>query len=302
MPYWQVHVMMILGLCAIGAVVGSFLNVCIYRIPWEKSVIWPASHCPRCWSAIAPRDNIPILSWIALRGECRQCGLPIAMRYPLIEALVGLLFAAVYVVDVIHGREIPWGGLPPSVPIGLAYYLAFVALLVVATFIDYDLWIIPDQVTVPGMAIGLAVGCLWPEIRPNPSNATTHADGLWIGVIGLLAGGGLTWFVRVRRLDGNGSRGNGVRRRHPHGDDRRVSRLAGRRLDVFPRALFRTGARLRHAFEIPGEKACRSENFERRPRTPLWAVSQHGGVDIDAFLALALAGLGSKVTSRCCGR
>jgi leader peptidase (prepilin peptidase) / N-methyltransferase len=197
MPYWQVLTILILGIFAIGAVVGSFLNVCIYRIPWEKSVIWPASHCPRCWSSIEPRDNIPIVSWLALRGECRHCGLPIAHRYPLIEALVGLLFAAVYFVDVIHGREIPWGALPVSIPVGLGYYLALVALLVAATFIDYDLWIIPDGITVPGMFIGVLVGCLFPEIRPAPSTATNHWDGLWVGVIGLLAGGGITQFVRL---------------------------------------------------------------------------------------------------------
>ena len=95
---WQIHAIMILGLFSIGTVVGSFLNVCIYRIPWEKSVIWPGSHCPRCLNPIAAQDNIPVVSWIALRGECRQCGLPISPRYPLIEFLLGLLFVAVYVV------------------------------------------------------------------------------------------------------------------------------------------------------------------------------------------------------------
>ena len=75
----------------IGTVVGSFLNVCIYRIPWQKSVIWPGSQCPRCLAAIAARDNIPIVSWIALAGRVPQCGAPISVRYPLVEALVGLL-------------------------------------------------------------------------------------------------------------------------------------------------------------------------------------------------------------------
>ncbi len=114
-------------------------------------------------------------------------------------------------VDVVYGRAIPWGALPASIPVGLGYYLALVALLVVATFIDYDLWIIPDEVTVPGMAIGLVVGCLFPDIRPVPSTASTHWDGFLVGVTGLLVGGGLTQFVRlvasaVTRREGDGVR------------------------------------------------------------------------------------------------
>lgn len=194
---WHAQAILIVGLFAIGAVVGSFLNVCIYRIPWQKSVIWPASHCPRCLSAIAPQDNIPVVSWIALRGECRNCGLPISPRYPLIEALVGLLFAGVYVSTVLFGTEIPWGVLPPTIPIGLTYDLSLVALLVAATFIDYDLTVIPDQITVPGMVIGVGVGTLYPMIRPEPGFATAHWDGFRVGMIGLLVGGGITQTVRV---------------------------------------------------------------------------------------------------------
>ncbi len=194
---WQTHAILIVGLFAIGAVVGSFLNVCIYRIPWQKSVIWPASHCMRCLSAIAPQDNIPIVSWITLRGECRACGQPISPRYPLIETLVGLLYAAVYVSNVVYGTEIPWGTLPTVIPVGLAYHLSLVALLVAATFIDYDLTIIPDEITVPGMLIGLSVGTILPAIRPEPGFASTHWDGFLVGMIGLAVGGGLTWAVRL---------------------------------------------------------------------------------------------------------
>ena len=88
-----------IGVFIVGTVVGSFLNVCIYRIPWEKSVIWPGSRCPKCWNSIAVRDNVPVLGWLALRGECRNCGAPISMRYPLVELLVGLLFLAAYYVE-----------------------------------------------------------------------------------------------------------------------------------------------------------------------------------------------------------
>ena len=73
----------------VGTVVGSFLNVCIYRIPWEKSVIWPGSRCPRCCSPISAMDNIPIVSWLALRGECRQCGEPNISEIPVNRALGG---------------------------------------------------------------------------------------------------------------------------------------------------------------------------------------------------------------------
>ena len=196
---WQIHAIMIMGLFTIGAVVGSFLNVCIYRIPWEKSLIWPASHCPRCFTAIAPQDNLPIISWLSLRGECRTCGLPISARYPSIEALVGVLFASVYVVQILYGKPIPWGDIPNEMPIGVLYYLLFVSLLVTATFIDYDLTIIPDIVTVPGMVIGIAVGAFYPEIRSTPSSwpGMSHWDGLWVGVIGLLVGGGITQGFRL---------------------------------------------------------------------------------------------------------
>jgi leader peptidase (prepilin peptidase) / N-methyltransferase len=194
---WQVHAIMILGLFAVGTIVGSFLNVCIYRIPWQKSVIWPASHCPRCVHPIAPQDNIPVVSWIALRGECRTCGVGISVRYPLVEALVGLLFAGVYVADVVYGAKIPWGPLPAWIPLRVFYHLVLVALLVTATFIDYDLTIIPDQVTVTGMIIGVGLGALVPDIRPAPALAASHWAGLMVGLTGLIVGGGLTQIVRL---------------------------------------------------------------------------------------------------------
>jgi leader peptidase (prepilin peptidase)/N-methyltransferase len=181
----------------IGTVVGSFLNVCIYRIPWEKSVIWPGSRCPNCYSRIAARDNLPIVSWIALRGECRQCGAPISPRYPLVEALVGVLFLGVYLVDVIAPAGGPWGQISSIQLVGAVEHAVFLALLVAATFIDYDLMIIPDEITITGMVIGVGVGTLWPQVRPVPSNAVTPWQGFWDGLLGLLVGAGLTWGVRI---------------------------------------------------------------------------------------------------------
>jgi leader peptidase (prepilin peptidase)/N-methyltransferase len=176
----------------IGSVVGSFLNVCIYRIPWQKSVIWPGSRCPICYSAIAARDNIPMLSWIALRAECRSCGAPISIRYPLVEGLVGMLFLGAYLVDAIG----PWGQIVPFQLVAAAYHGILIALLVAATFIDYDFMVIPDAITVTGMVVGVAGGALWPEIRPVPSSAGSHLGGFWVGVLGLLVGAGLTQAVR----------------------------------------------------------------------------------------------------------
>jgi leader peptidase (prepilin peptidase)/N-methyltransferase len=191
------HLIMGLLLFAIGSVVGSFLNVCIYRIPFQKSVIWPGSRCPRCYGEIAPRDNIPIVSWFVLRGACRSCGTAIALRYPLVEALVGLLFAATYVTVLVNNPAALWGALSPTFVLALVYDLSLVSLLVAATFIDYDLTIIPDQITVTGMVVGIFVGTLAPGIRPLPGTATTSWGGFGVGLAGLLVGGGFIQSVRV---------------------------------------------------------------------------------------------------------
>jgi leader peptidase (prepilin peptidase)/N-methyltransferase len=184
------------GLFAIGTIVGSFLNVCIYRLPWQKSVIWPGSHCQNCHHAIAPRDNVPVVAWFLLRGGCRTCGARIAIRYPLVEALVGLLFLALFYIDVYNHRT-PWGEVRTDSLLVWFYHATFVALLVAATFIDYDLTIIPDEITVTGMVLGVGLGTLFPWIRPEPSLRDTPMNGLAVGVVGLLVGGGLTEFFRL---------------------------------------------------------------------------------------------------------
>jgi leader peptidase (prepilin peptidase) / N-methyltransferase len=192
---WPTSVALGLGFFLIGTVVGSFLNVCIYRIPWQKSIIWPGSRCLRCWSAIAPRDNIPIVSWIALRGECRNCGEPIAIRYPMIEALVGLLFLGAYLLDVEAGSS--WRWVPTHRLIAAAYHATFLALLVAATFIDYDLMIIPREITLIGLVFAIGMGTAFPALRPEPALASTHLGGFWVGLLGFLVGAGLTQFVRL---------------------------------------------------------------------------------------------------------
>lgn len=194
---WTLHAILLPLWFVTGTLIGSFANVCIYRIPWQKSIFWPPSTCPKCLTAIAPRDNLPILSWLLLGRACRACREPIPARYPLVELTVGLLFACLYMADVwAEPRLIHAGALPAAVA-RLLYHSALVALLVIATFIDYDLQIIPDEVTLPGMALGVGVGALWPAIRPDPGRADSPVDGLIVGVIGLAVGAGVIYAVRA---------------------------------------------------------------------------------------------------------
>ena len=193
--FWQIHLIYGVGLFAIGTVVGSFLNVCIYRIPWEKSVIWPGSHCPHCLAAIRSRDNLPILGWLMLRGACRDCKAPISARYPAIEGLVGLLFLAVYLVDaVLPGDYVRDDGLLFA---KVAYHVLFVSLLVAIAFIDADLTIVPASITNLGILIGLGMGAAFPQVRPEPSAALTAWGGLAVGLKGLVVGGVLIGVVRT---------------------------------------------------------------------------------------------------------
>ena len=192
---WQIHLIYGVGLFIVGTVVGSFLNVCIYRIPWEKSVIWPGSHCPKCLAEIEARDNLPVLGWALLGGACRNCKAPISIRYPAVEFLVGLLFLGVYLVDGVLPREYVRDD--ATLFAKVLYHVVLVALLVAVTFIDADLTIVPASVTNLGIVLGLAIGAAFPEIRPEPSEATTHLGGLWVGLKGLVVGGGMIWIIRT---------------------------------------------------------------------------------------------------------
>jgi leader peptidase (prepilin peptidase)/N-methyltransferase len=191
---WELHA--ILGSLAFvnGTVVGSFLNVCIYRIPWEKSVIWPASRCPHCLAEIRARDNVPVVGWLLLRGACRDCRASISARYPLIELLVGLLFLGVYLVDTVLSGG--WVDANLALLVKVIYQSILVALLVAITFIDADLTIVPASLTNLGIILGLAIGAAFPEIRPAPSEAHTALEGLWVGLKGLLVGGLLIGTIR----------------------------------------------------------------------------------------------------------
>ncbi|MBF5044242.1 prepilin peptidase [Aggregicoccus sp. 17bor-14] len=132
-----------LWLCALGLVIGSFLNVVIARVPHGQSVVRPRSRCPRCGHQLSAWENIPVLSWLLLRGRCRGCRLPISWRYPAVELLTGLLFLAAL-------RRFDWS---PELPMALV----LICLLIPLTFIDLEHWILPFSLTLPGIAAGLLV-------------------------------------------------------------------------------------------------------------------------------------------------
>jgi len=154
---------------AVGASVGSFLNVCIHRLPAEESIVRPGSHCPRCRSPIAWHDNIPILSWLWLGARCRCCAAPITPRYPLVEAATGALAVLALVV------------FGPSLRAAIAF--GFTAALLLVSVIDLDHRFIPDEVSLPGILLGLGVSFL--PGGPSPLEAAA----------GALLGGGVLWAV-----------------------------------------------------------------------------------------------------------
>ena len=123
----------------LGAAIGSFLNVLIHRLPEEQSIVFPASRCPRCGRAIRFYDNIPVLSYILLRGRCRDCGEKIALRYPLVEAITAAFSLLLFWK---YGVTFQW-----------VFSFAFVCALIVITFIDLDHQIIPDVISLPGIPI-----------------------------------------------------------------------------------------------------------------------------------------------------
>lgn len=124
----------------LGLLVGSFLNVVIYRVPRDESVVRPRSHCPECGTQLAERDNIPVISWLLLHGKCRTCGTPISARYPLIEALTGALFAA---VAARFGFD--WA---------LPAFLLFTASLIALSAIDLETYRLPKKIVYPSLIAG----------------------------------------------------------------------------------------------------------------------------------------------------
>jgi leader peptidase (prepilin peptidase) / N-methyltransferase len=155
----------------IGTCIGSFLNVCIHRLPAGQSILTPGSACPHCATPIAPHHNIPLISYIWLKGRCSYCGGQISVRYPLVELLTGLFAVCIC--------------LRYGISIQAFIYFTFTAALITITFIDIDHQIIPDVITLPG--IPLALGAVW--FLP----AQTYLD----SIIGFFAGGGTLYIIAI---------------------------------------------------------------------------------------------------------
>jgi leader peptidase (prepilin peptidase)/N-methyltransferase len=173
-----------------GCIVGSFLNVCIHRLPLGMSIVTPPSHCPHCKYSIPWWLNIPLVTWLALRGRCKNCGAPISPRYFVVELLTGIAFLACWLEfgDPLH----PY----PSMPLALVYAV-LLAGLIVATFIDFEHFIIPDEITFGGVVAGL-LASLW---LPQLQNARTHGAGILWSAVGALAGAGIVYgFSRLGKL------------------------------------------------------------------------------------------------------
>lgn len=181
---------------AMGACIASFLNVVIWRVPRGESIVSPPSHCPKCNSPIRWWQNLPILSWLALRGKCANCRTPISPRYILVETLGGALFLAAFWHLFPVGAAI----LPYAVE-ELVVWWIWMALMIVGTFIDFDHQLLPDFVTVGGMVLGVAAAAANTAIsiattRIGSPDWRDFSCGLIMSVAGLLSGLGIMWLIR----------------------------------------------------------------------------------------------------------
>ena len=193
----------------LGASIGSFLNVCIYRMPLDISVNQPRrSFCPHCKYQIPWHANLPLVTCIVQRGKCGNCRAPIAARYVLVELLTGLLFLGAW-LRVMHS---PVGQLAGAWVMVLPLF-TFIALMVVATFIDFEHYIIPDEITLGGAVAGVLFSAAIPVLQDKVGDAgladgflpalaflhdrTSHVWGLMMSLLGAGAGFGLLWLVSV---------------------------------------------------------------------------------------------------------
>jgi leader peptidase (prepilin peptidase)/N-methyltransferase len=171
---WAVVPFHFWSLCffVLGCIVGSFLNVCIYRLPTGMSIVTPRSHCPHCKYSIPWYLNVPLVTWLALRGRCKNCGVPISFRYFVVELLTGVVFLSCWLV---FGAKSPWLAI---------VYAIFLSGLIVATFIDFEHFIIPDEITLGGMAVGLVASFALPLLQ----GANTLTVGIARSFVGALVG------------------------------------------------------------------------------------------------------------------
>ena len=185
--------------CAWGALWGSFLNVVIYRLPRDLSVVSPGSRCGACETAVPWYHNIPVLSWFVLRGRCYKCKAPFSIRYPLVEAAVAVLSLAVW-MKLIH----PAGGAPPDLADALvawSFLFVFVALMVSIALIDLDTMLIPDVLSLPGIPLGLLAAWI---------AAPVTGVNLEQSLLGLLLGGGSLFLITYGYLALTGREGMGL--------------------------------------------------------------------------------------------
>jgi leader peptidase (prepilin peptidase) / N-methyltransferase len=163
----------------LGSMVGSFLNVCIHRMPRGESIVSPPSHCPHCQYSIPWYLNVPLVTWLWLRGKCANCSAPISARYFLVELLTGVIFLVTWLV---FGHQ----------SAGLALiYCVLLSGLIAASFIDFEHYIVPDEITFGGIGAGLVFSLLLPRLHGD----ATHGIALWHGILGALAGTGVIYGV-----------------------------------------------------------------------------------------------------------
>lgn len=206
------EVLLIAWFFVLGAVIGSFLNVAVYRLPKGMSLIAPPSHCPACKHRIRWFDNIPIVSWFVLRGRCRDCKAAISARYPLVEAITAGTFALLTAVEfTFKGINLPVREIyntanvvflsrtNPELYLALLYHLLLLCTLLAAALIEIDRHRAPRSLFVPAMAIGIIAPLIWPYLRPVPAWASLPD---WIGravdCAAGLAAGGLSAYIAWR--------------------------------------------------------------------------------------------------------
>ncbi len=176
-----------------GASIGSFLNVCIYRIPLEESVVAPRSHCPHCEELIPWYYNIPLFSYLQLGAKCRFCGKPISIRYWLVELLVAILFLVVWLKFGFVDESRPLGLVPITDWKLVPVYWLIVMGLTLGTFVDLEHYILPNRVTLGGIVCGLLLSPFVPTLHGE----TTMVGGLLASLIGVAAGWGSLWGVAI---------------------------------------------------------------------------------------------------------
>jgi leader peptidase (prepilin peptidase)/N-methyltransferase len=181
----------------LGAIIGSFLNVCIFRMPRDKSIVRPGSSCPGCGALIRFYDNIPLISYLILRGRCRKCGEPISIRYPAVELLTALLFAALVALF--------------GLSVDAAAALVFACILIVISFIDLEFQIIPDILSLGGLLLGMILSF----VRTPPFFGQEilvpfgSLPAILQSLLGVLLGGGILYAIArlyemVRKAEGMG--------------------------------------------------------------------------------------------------